>query len=867
MKSKQYPPLFLIILSIFSFLTILPAVAQNEYFFPGDSNFDDRIPSPEQFLGYPVGSQHTMHAHVVSYFKALAELSGRVTYQEIGKTYENRPLVILTVTSPENHGRLQSIRENHLKRCDPGQTGLSVDGQPIILHLGYNVHGNEPSGTEAAMLMAYYLTAGQSEEVRRYLDESVIFIDPVLNPDGRDRHSLWVNMHKGSPLVADPLDREHNEAWPGGRTNHYWFDLNRDWLPLVHWESQARMRFYHEWLPNIVTDFHEMGTNTTYFFEPTKPFGSENPVVPRENYDRLNNLLAGYFADALDKLGSLYFTKEVFDNSYPGYGSTYPDLHGGVGLVFEQASSRGHLQQSSTGDLSFAFTIRNHLATSLATVKAGVEHKTDFLDFQQKFFRSAMVEARQDPVKAYIFGDKNDRSKTKAFLNLLLQHQIKCYEAKSDRKIGEDNFVRGHAFIVPTEQPQYRLIRSMFEKVTDFHDSVFYDASAWALVFAYGMPHRPLRTKNFNPGPEVTSQNLPNPQNTVQSSDYAYLIDWQDYYAPKILSGLLGNGIIVKSAFKPFTAKLADGIANQFGYGALMIPVSLQKSSPQDLHQLLVRLSEETGVDVSAVPSGFSVQGVDLGSNSFQPLKQPKVLMVVGKGVSSYEAGEVWHLMDRKVNMAVTKIDITDFARARLNDYNRLVLVSGNYALFGDDDIERIKGWLEAGGTLITIRDATSWVINNKIVEEKLKKVDKEANNNRSFNEPERSDYVTAGLYYGSQAIGGSIYQADLDTTHPLGFGYSRRRLWVYRNSKVVLEPSKNRFSTVIRYHSNPLISGYVSAANLALLSNSASLVVSKVGSGRAILFADNPNFRGTWLGTNKLFLNAVFLGDHMTVP
>ena len=867
MKNKLYSTLYLTFLAFFSSIANLPVSAQNDYFFPGESSFDSRIPSPEQLLGYPIGSQHTLHAHVIRYFKELARLSDRVAYREIGKTYENRPLVILTISSPENHGQLQSIRENHLKLCDPGQSGLSPEGQPIILHLGYNVHGNEPSGAEAAMLTAYYLTAAQNEEVERYLNESVIFIDPVLNPDGRDRHSNWVNMHKGSPLVADPLDREHNEVWPGGRTNHYWFDLNRDWLPLVHWESQARMRFYHRWLPNIVTDFHEMGTNTTYFFEPTKPFGSENPIVSRENYGRLNNLLARYYAEALDKLGSLYFTKEVFDNSYPGYGSTYPDLHGGVGLVFEQASSRGHLQESSTGELAFAFTIRNHLTTSMATVKAGVENKAVFLDFQQRFFKSAITEARQDPVKAYIFGDKNDQSKTKAFLALLLQHQIKCYEIKNDRKVGDDNFVKGRAYIVPTEQPQYRVIRSMFEKVTEFHDSVFYDASAWALVFAYGMPHQALGSKSLDLGTQVTAQNLQTSENKLQTSDYAYLIDWGDYYSPKILNALLDNEIVVKSAFKPFTAKLADGVNKQFGYGSLMIPVSLQKRESPELHRLLEQLSEESGVDIVAVGSGFNVEGVDLGSGSFKTIKKPKVLMVIGEGISSYEAGEVWHLMDQKVNMAITKIDITDFGRADLEDYNRLILVSGSYALFGDTEINRIKEWTAAGGTLITIRNATSWVINEKIVSERLVEVDKEANNDSQSGKPERLDYVTAGMHHGSQTIGGSIYQADLDVTHPLGFGYGTRKLWIYRNSKVILEPSTNRFSTVVQYDNNPLVSGYVSAANLRHLSNSASLLVSEVGNGRAILFADNPNFRGTWLGTNKLFLNAIFFGDEITVP
>ena len=405
----------------------------------------------------------------------------------------------------------------------------------------------------------------------------------------------------------------------------------------------------------------------------------------------------------------------------------------------------------------------------------------------------------------------------------------------------------------------------MFEKVTSFQDSVFYDASAWALVFAYGMPHQALKSKGFDPGPEVTSGNLNIPENSVQPSDYAYLVEWSDYYSPRLLNALLEHEMVVKSAFKPFTARLADGSNKRFGYGSLMIPVSLQKRGSQELHRLLEQLADECGVDIAAAESGFSVEGIDLGSGSFRTLSKPKVLMVVGEGVSSYEAGEVWHLMDRRVNMGITKIDINDFGRADLSDYDRLILVSGNYSLFGEQEIQEIKAWIGKGGTLIAIRGATRWAIDNKIAIEKLRDADQGTGDDKSG--AERLDYVTAGLHSGSQAIGGSIYQADLDVTHPLGFGYGSRKLWIYRNSKVILEPGTNRFSTVVQYESSPLISGYVSAANLGRLSNSASLLVSKVGSGRAILFADNPNFRGTWLGTNKLFLNAIFFGDKIMVP
>ena len=322
-----------------------------------------------------------------------------------------------------------------------------------------------------------------------FLDDAVVFIDPNFNPDGRDRHTHWANMHRAQNLSADPLDREHNEGWPSGRTNHYWFDLNRDWLPLAQVESRNRLKFYNRWLPNVVTDYHEMGTNATYFFEPTKPFGSENPIVPRSNYDGLNNLFAKYYVEALDDIGSLYFTKELFDNSYPGYGSTYPDIHGGLGMVFEQASSRGHLQNTTTEPLTFAFTIRNHLRTSIATVKAAVENRKLLQDHQRTFFKDALAEGKKSKTQYYVFGDSSDPGRTKAFVNLLLQHRIKTYALESDMNIGQSNFKAGTSFAVPAGQVQYKMVQTFFEPVTSFYDSVFYDASAWTVALAFGMPY------------------------------------------------------------------------------------------------------------------------------------------------------------------------------------------------------------------------------------------------------------------------------------------------------------------------------------------------------------------------------------------
>jgi hypothetical protein len=832
--------------------------AQNSYFFPAGVTFDPAIPTPEQFLGYPIGDWHTRHDRIVSYFQELARVSPKAHFQIIGYTNERRPQVVLTITSVENYARIEDIRKEHLKLADPTQT-VNTSTMPVIITHGYNVHGNEPSSSEAAMLTAYYLIAAQGTEAERALKDAIIHIDPNYNPDGRDRHSNWANMHKGFPPVSDPMDREHNEVWPGGRFNHYWFDLNRDWLPLAHVESRNRVAFFHQWLPNVCTDYHEMGTNATNFFEPTKPYGSENPVVPRANYDVLNPLFAKYFSSALDEIGSLYFSKEAFDNSYPGYGSTYPDIHGGLGLVFEQASSRGHVQKSSTKEVTFAFTIRNHVRTSLATVKAAVENRELLLKHQQEYFKSALDEGKKSAVKAYVFGDSKDQSRTRAFADLLVKHKIETYLLGSDLSIGSNKYEKGKAFVVTTDQTQYRMVRSMFEKVTAFHDSVFYDASTWTMALAYGLPHDALNASvKFSKGERATVENLVATPAAVTKANYAYLIEWNEYNAARALYYLLTKGVFVKTAFKPFAATI-NGTKKNFGYGTLVIPVADQNVNSDELFALIKEASTTTTIEVLSVTTGYSLEGVDLGSNNIRTVPQPKVVMLIGDGVAATDAGALWYLLDSKLSMPITKVNITQFNQLRLHEYNTLILPSGNYSVLGESGAAKIKTWAQQGGTLILLKNAVNWAINNKVVEEQLHKEEETKNS-------KRLDYVTAADYQGARAIGGSIYKANVDITHPLAFGYTSRELPVWRNTNIFLEPAKSPFNTVIKYTASPLLSGYIHATNLEKIKNSTSLQMSPVGQGRAILFVDDPAFRGYWYGTNKLFFNAIFFGGLMTI-
>ena len=838
---------------ICTFICINSIVAQ-DYYYKEKAPFNLDIPTPEAFLGYEIGEHHTRHDLIVAYLVKLAEVSNRASIEIYGATHEKRKLVMFTVTSPENLKNLEAIKSSHLQFVNPAKSPKNYEEVPVFIQLGYNVHGNEPSSSEAALLAAYTLVASNRLEVLNYLEKSVIFIDPTINPDGRDRHTQWVNQYQAKTLVSDNIDAEHMEAWPRGRTNHYWFDLNRDWLLAVHPESQGKLKWMHTWYPNVVTDFHEMGTNSHHFFEPMKPIGSLDPIMPKENYEDLNDLFAPYFSDALDKIGSLYYTKESFDGTYPGYGSSYPDLQGGLALLFEQASSRGHIQDTDYGKITFAFTIRNQFTSTFATIKAAVENKGYLRKYQQEFFKSSLTKKAKSGFSGYEFQEKYDQNRKKAFIAQLLTHKIKVYK-------------KGDTYTVPLKQPQHRMVQTMFETYDKYRDSVFYDASAWSVANFYNIKYKGVKSVKL--GTEVTSvkgivQNI-----KIKKAAYAYIVNWDDYNTPAALYYMQSKGLKVAAAFKPFTINTFNGEIN-FNYGSLLIPVGKQKKSSAVVHQIILEAQEKFKVPVFGTNSGYSLKGIDLGSNNFRVLKKPKVAMLIGEGVSSYEAGEVWHLLDTRIHMPITKIRMNNYSRANLDTYNTLVMVSGNYNQLDSLKRQKLKNWTAKGNTLITIAGGSKWLIDKKMVKESLTK---DANLKVKKEEKEkkvtkRLPYVEASEHIGRERLGGAIFEVDLDLTHPLGFGYRSSKLPVYKNNLVFLAPSKNAYATIAKYTENPHIDGFISKNNLEkFIKPSASIIVSAIGKGRVVLFADNPNFRGAWYGTNKLFLNALFFGEKINVP
>lgn len=837
------------------FSSKLLAIADTAYL-PENTQYNQSITTPTQALGAEVGEWHVRHDQLANYMQILANQSKRVSIVETGRTHENRPLYLLAITSEKNQQDLNDIQAKHIKNL--GQSTNNDD--PLIIWMGYSVHGDEPSGANAALLIAYYLAAGQSELLDQLLENNVILLDPSVNPDGLSRFAQWANMHKGKNLVADPSHREHQQAWPSGRTNHYWFDLNRDWLLLTHPESRARITQFHQWRPHVLTDFHEMGTNSTYFFQPGIP-SRKNPWTPLKNVE-LTSALGDFHAAALDKTKQLYFTEEGFDDFYYGKGSTYPDAHGSIGILFEQASSRGHLQDSVHGPLKFSDTIQNQITTSLSTFAGALANKQALLDYQVEFSKQTNSLIKDDELAGYILTEKHDKTRFAKLLSILSAHQIRYQSLTKEVKLDDNVFDPLTSVFVPLDQAQYRLIKSLFSTRKSFDDNTFYDVSNWNIALAFNIPYQEIEKKIWRKLPvSDNSLDLSQPlKPELLTTAYAYAFAWDDYQAPKLLQALLANKVKVKISGEALFAQTSQG-GISFDAGTVIIPTALDQ--PKDLVTILNAQNKQLGVPIHNLTSGLTRQGIDLGSRKMLNVSLPKVLLVGGQGTSQYEIGEIWHYLDQHVGMPVSITDLDQLASLDLDKYSHMIWAQGNYKNVSATSVAKLDRWVKAGGVLIGQKSAIHWFADNKWLQAEFKS-SKDIQN--AFDTDELT-YADQESLAAKQRIAGAVFQTKLDLGHPLAFGFKSDSLPVFRNSSLVMEKSDKPFINVATYTKSPLLAGYTAPELQKLIGQSAAVVSHNVGKGKVIAFANNVNFRGVWYGTSRLMSNAIFMSSFINAP
>lgn len=806
----------------------LKAQGIKDYTPVGDYTFNTKVPSPKEFLGFEIGEHHISHDLLISYMRALSKSSDRVIAKEIGTTYEGRPLIFLIITSAENQKNLDKIKERQQMLTDPSKsTSLPFKEMPVVMWFGYSVHGNEASGVNASMAVAYYLAAAQGAQVEKILEHSVVIIQPAQNPDGINRFANWVNSSRSYSNVLDQFSREFREPAPSGRSNHYWFDLNRDWLLVQHPETRHRLEIFMNWHPTLVNDYHEQGsTNGTYFSPGIK--NSTNPLVPELNR-KLTEDISLYHAKAMNDDGVLFFTKEGYDNFYTGKGASYPDMLGAIGILYEQPSSRGHIQLRNGVLLKFTDIIRYQALCTYSAINAGIDKREELNRFKADSYRESQDMAKKGAVKGYVISADSNISLIKELNKILTSHSINLYELKRDITINGKSFNSKNSYVLPLAQREYRLIRTLFDKTTNYVDTTFYDVSAWTLPLAMNLNYQELLSTEGLVGEKVVKfrerviTELP-------ISKIAYLFELSDLYSYMILYDLLNRGVAVRVGDKPFGITIGDS-KKSLPAGTILVPVRGQQLSEAELYKVILQHSQGNETVIHSATSSFGVE-FDLGSAHFKRVSIPKIALIVGRGASYGTIGELWHLLDQKYSIPASIIDASLLSEIDLNQYNTIVL-SGNYR-FPKEVNERLKSWSSSPSNAIIAIDQSFNTLNEIGITD-IK---------------ERSP--------GVRNIDGVILKATFSNESPIFYGVSSNEIFLFKRGRTVISESATSGSTVAKYADKPLESGYLPNLTVETIKGMPAVLA---GNG-AIYFCDAPNFRGYWYGASRLFINSLFFRE-----
>ena len=850
-----------------------PDVLDMERFsFEIELEMNEKIPSPKTFLSYDLGSSFSLYSDVVSYFKALSTSSGRVLYHEYGKTYEGRPLINLVISSEENIKNIDAIKNKHMQILQETESDQSnLIGQPIFTSFSYNIHGNEASSTEAAMQVAYRMAAAQDEETKEVLKNSIIIMYICINPDGRDRYVYWYkSMKRLKRPSKEPQDIEHMENWPGGRTNHYWFDINRDWVWQVHPEAKGLSHEYQKWLPQVHVDYHEQDYNNNYFTAPgTTP---RNQLLP-DSYERWSKVFGDANIVQFDKYQINYFTRDRFDFFYPGYGSSYPSVMGAIGMLTEQGggSAGGRIVQTDDGyNLTLRQRIFDHYTTSIATIKTAVLHREKLLKYSKNALNPANSKSK---IKAYFFSDKDLHSND--LVNVLIRNGIKLEQALDDFQISaaldyrsgrilKKVFSKG-TYIVTTQQPKHLLINTIMARNLAIEDSVMYDMSTWSAPLAYNLnAYSTMGAFTVETKPVIQEVNY---KGLVINNEahYAYVIDWSQRNAPQALAQLWAREYKVRSAFEPFI--MGD---KTFSAGSLIVLLGRNLYHKDRIDLEIKEIAQNSGVEIIGFNTGRVTTGMDLANGRNVPINQPKVALLVEPPFNLYTAGQIYFLFDWQTGLPIDRIKATTLQQSStpkfgsnlrgvdLKDYDVLILPDGGSGLaklFEKEALNQIKNWVNEGGTLIATEGAVSFFTNelSDFTDISLKKYPKDSSLMAQF-----LPYGQRTAYEGKKRIPGTALNARIDITHPLGFGL-KEELYTLKFGTDALIPNI-ALETVGSYNKlNKLnVSGYASTENLSHLAETTFAGVETLGSGKIVYLIDNTQYRMFWMGPSRMMQNAV---------
>ncbi|ARS37682.1 M14 family metallopeptidase [Pontibacter actiniarum] len=822
-----------------------------------------RLQTPAQFLGYELGEQFTTHNRILDYVAYLAgQAPNRIKVEEYGRTYENRPLVLAYVASDENLARLEQIRENNLRQAN--LTNGQVQGeQPAIAWLSYNVHGNESVSSEAVMQVLYDLVNPESAQSKQWLQNTVVILDPVVNPDGRERYVQWYKQASNRGGNASPYAWEHWEPWPGGRPNHYYFDLNRDWAWQTQVESRERLKKYNSWLPQVHADFHEMGPEAPYYFSPAaKPF--HESITPWQR--QFQNTIGEYNRQYFDKNNWLYFTRESFDLFYPSYGDTWPTYNGAIGMTYEQGGSgrAGLAYRKADGDtLTLSDRIAHHVAASEATIKATSEKADQLKQEFRKYYDSSLRNPEGEYKSFVIKQSGSSPGNIKMLTDYLEQQGIAYGYAANNGSVRGYNYSNGKTesvklapqdVVISMYQPKSTLVKVLFEPNAKLEDSLTYDITSWSLPYAYGVQAYAVKGKvamsSSKPGTTPAAIDIAKP--------YAYLASWNSLQDLTFMTELMEKGVKVRMAERPFEIG-----GEQYTPGTLVITRTGNERMGDGFDSTVHELAQQLNVQLHATSTGFVSSGADFGSGNVRYLKMPKVAVMSGEGVSPYGFGEVWHFFEQQINYPVTVLNTSYFSQVPLQEFDVLILPTGAYSKVLDEQaLEKVQEWVRGGGKLIAMESAAGYLAGKKGFDlkkkesgsaEKEKGADKEENpyrHLRTYAQREREELA--------DEVQGSVYRVDLDKTHPLAFGYGDNYFALIRSSDTY-RFLENGWNVGVLKKDNHA-TGFVGQQAKEKLQDALIIGTQEMGRGQVVYLADNPLFRGFWQGGKLLFGNAVFV-------
>ncbi len=848
------------------------AAAGQEDLFPG-GRYDENVPEPEDHIGHRFGEKHTFTWEMERYLHALDQASSRVKIESYGRTYQGRSLYTIFVSSPKNLANLEKIRIANLELTDPRRTDRAraqkiADWMPSLVWLGYNIHGNEASGMEAAIRTLYQLAAGTDETTLMILDNVVCIIDPCQNPDGHDRFAHEVRSVSALDSHPHPRDAEHDSSWPGSRTNHYLFDLNRDFFLKTQIESLQKARVYHRWMPHVFADVHEMGSDSTYFFSP--PMTPYNQFV-KPMLMKWWNIIAEANAEAFDRFGWGYYTRESFDAFYPGYGTSYPSINGAVGMTYEQASARGVSIRREDGTvLTLKEAAWHHFTTSMATLKVTAERRKEkIIDFYD-FFVTGLEEAETEPVKEIIWTPQHDPQIAAELVENCLIEGVEVMQAVEpftnteavsymDGKVSSVTFPKG-TYIISMDQPQKILIKTLLapesplspdfiqaekERQARGERGNFYDVTAWSLPLAYGVDaywtRKPSRFEGdpVTQKPDFTGKILDSPSKKI------YLIPYGTLAGSRLLVSLWKEGFRVRMARKPFSIE-----GKQWPAGTLVVR---SNRNPELLHERIPVLARETGVEVAAVDHELTDAGIDLGSNNVVHLESPRIALLTHSPVSSYSYGAIHYLFERRFHLDFVRLSTDDFHD--LEEFNVLVIPDGRYGrVFEKPQVEELRNWVQEGGTVVAVSGASDWLRQAGLA--KIERVEEAS-------DPEDPERMLQPQY-----TPGAMAKVHIHPHSFLGFGVLKNLAVQVRSTTLYSPYADNPRKNVGQYTGleDLRISGFMWPDTEKLLAGKIYLGAESLGQGNLIMFAEDPSYRAAFPGLNKLFFNCVTLGPSFDI-